>query len=58
MADLLQLSETSQIKYCLVVVDTATNQLDLEPLKTKNQKKESKQPCMLFKTIFKRKVLA
>ena len=44
MADLLQLPEISKKnKYCLVVVDIATNKFDLEPLNTKNQK----QPWML-----------
>ena len=54
MADLLQLPEASQKnKYCLVVVDIATNKFDLEPLKNK----ESKTTLNAFKKIFKRKIL-
>lgn len=51
MADLLYLPETKEkYKYLLVVVDIASNEFDIEPLKTK----ESKDVAQAFKTMMKR----
>jgi hypothetical protein len=52
MADLLQLPETSQKNnYLLNIVDLATHEFDMEPLKTK----ESEEVKTAMETIFKRK---
>lgn len=54
MADLLYLPETKQkYKYLLVVVDIASDEFDIEPLRTK----ESKEVADAFKTMMKRKHL-
>jgi len=51
MADLLHLPTTKEgYKYLLVIVDLATHEFDIEPLKTK----ESKEVLKAMKTIFKR----
>ena len=54
MADLLMLPETNKgFKYLLVVVDLATNEFDMEPLKTKT----SEEATIGLKKIFKRPYL-
>jgi hypothetical protein len=53
MADILFLPETKEFKYCLIVVDLATNKFDLEPLKEKNATDVLK---ALMK-IYKRKII-
>jgi hypothetical protein len=51
MADLLFLPTTEEgYKYCLVVVDLASNEFDIEPLRTK----EPKEVLQALKTMFKR----
>lgn len=51
MADILFLPTTKEgYKYCLVVVDLATREFDIEPLKTK----EAKEVLSAMKTIFTR----
>jgi hypothetical protein len=54
MADLLELPKTSKgFKYCLVVVDLATDLFDIEPIKNK----ESQTTLSALKAIFARKIL-
>jgi hypothetical protein len=54
MADLIEMPETkNKNKYILVVVDLATNEFDIEPLKTKT----AQEVIDAFKTIFKRPYL-
>lgn len=51
MADILHLPTTKKgFKYCLVIVDMATHEFDIEPLKTK----EAKEVLSAMKTIFTR----
>lgn len=54
MSDLLELPTTKKgFKWCLVVVDLANNEFDIEPLKNK----ESKTTLQGLKNIFKRGIL-
>jgi len=54
MADILYLPETSKgFKYCLVVVDLATDKFDLEPIKNK----DSENVLKALMTIYKRKII-
>jgi len=54
MADLLFLPKTKDgFQYCLVVVDLATDQFDIEPIKTK----DAKAVLEAFKTMLKRKYI-
>jgi len=51
MGDILHLPATKEgFKYCLVIVDLATHEFDIEPLKTK----EAKEVLSAMKTIFTR----
>jgi len=51
MADILHLPTTAEgFKYCLVIVDLATREFDIEPMKTK----EAKEILKAMKTIFSR----
>lgn len=51
--DLLMLPEDNGYKYCLTVVDLATNEIDCEALKNK----ESNTVSQALETIYKRKIL-
>ena len=54
MADILMLPETEEgFKYLLVVVDLATDEFDIEPMKTKQPEEALK----AIKTMFKRKFI-
>lgn len=54
MSDLLELPTTKKgFKYCLVVVDLASNKFDIEPITNK----ESQTTLNALKAIFKRKIL-
>ena len=52
MADLLILPETKKgYKYLLVVVDIATNEFDIEPLKTKTADENTTALKKIFKSV-------